>query len=114
MKSNKHLVALECFCVKMATATASNAAVISAKLSCSSAAIKGAVLGAGHLECSHPDTDSPVKPYASSFIPSSSWSQNNAYEGDVDGQKTHVSKFLISEFTGDKYCLLYTSPSPRD
>ena len=103
MKSNKHLVALECFCVKKATATASNAAVISAKLSCSSAAIKGAVLGAGHLECSHPDTDSPVKPYASSFIPSSSWSQNNAYEGDVEGQKTHVSKFLISEFTGDEY-----------
>ena len=103
MEPKKHLVALECFCVKKAAATASNTASVSAKLSCSTAMIKGAVLGAGHLECTHFDTDSPVKPHPSSFIPSSSWSENNASEGDVDGQKTHVTKFLASEFSNDEY-----------
>ena len=26
-----------------------------------------------------------------------------SYEGDVDGQETHVAKFLVSQFAGDKY-----------
>ena len=103
MEPKKHLVALECFCVKKAEATASTSASISAKLSCGPAMIKGGLLGAGHLECTHFDTDSPVKPNPSSFIPSSSWSENPSYEGDVDGQKTHVTKFLASGFGGDEY-----------
>ncbi len=103
MEPKKHLVALECFCVKKAEATASTSASISAKLSCGPAMIKGGLLGAGHLECTHFDTDSPVKPNPSSFIPSSSWSENPSYEGDVDGQKTHVTKFVASGFGGDEY-----------
>ena len=51
MEPKKHLVALECFCVKKAEATASTSASISAKLSCGPAMIKGGLLGAGHLEC---------------------------------------------------------------
>ena len=47
MKPKKHLVALECFCVKKAEATASSSASIPAKLSCSPAMIKGGLLGAG-------------------------------------------------------------------
>ena len=29
-------------------------------------------------------------------------------------EQTHLSKSALGSYEGDKFCLLYTSPSPRD
>tara|TARA_Y100001963_G_scaffold156573_1_gene250522 strand:+ start:23197 stop:36075 length:12879 start_codon:yes stop_codon:yes gene_type:complete len=107
MESNKHLVALECFCVKKATATASNVAAVSAKLSCKPAMITGSVLGVGTL--SHPDPkckESEDNVSATLVLPSEHWSKDTNYGGDSEGQSAHVIKYRRSDYTDAEATLI--------